>query len=352
MSQIIKNMYTVSLVGLTIIGCTSSQNKSENSIPDPVVLQSPEPFINSDDKELMMVFYLNSLQNGDLVLADPGLMNIIVFDQDGSERYRFGNQGRGPGEITEISTFFTFNDDIYIGDRSQAKILRFNANGEYLSAIDYMTHRGSYGEAMLTDTLSYVSASMGQNGSLLKWHRPSADSVAFWGEAFGEEYILGDLSIQNDYLKRGEIPPSAMNSVRFTSDGSDVYVYLNAHAIVQKYDMNGNLIWQKDVDLPINELIFEDAVKRANELNMPGVSVSFALISGFKAIGGDVYILSNYLDGQDRSLLKVSADGDVEAHYTIPSGAARLFDFTVNPETQTLYLTAPETGEVYRVSLE
>src|SRR5690606_2996627 len=185
-------------------------------------------------------------------------------------------------------------------------------------------------------------------GSLLKWHRPSTDSTAFWGEAFGEEYVFGDLSIQNEYLKRGEIPPSAMNNVRFTSDGANLYVFSNAHAIVQKYDLNGILIWQRDVQIPINELIFEDAVKRANELTMPGVSASFSLVTGFKVIGGDVYILSNHVDGHDRSFLKVSADGDVEAHYIIPTAPARFFDFTVNPENQTLYLTAPETGEVYR----
>lgn len=341
----------LALFVVILFACTSTKESPSDVIPDPIVLQAPEPFINGEDEDLMLVFYLNILHDGTIAVADPGLMKIVVFDTDGTEQYRFGSEGRGPAEITEITSFFEYNDHIYIGDRTQARLMKYSNKGEFISFLDYTTHRGSYGQIAMVDTMSYVSASMGENGTLLKWYRPSTDSTSFWGQAFGDEYVFGDLTIQNDILKKGEIPPSTMNNVILTSDKSHVYTFLTTHGVVQQYDLNGNLNWQTEVKLPINDYIFQDAVRRANELTMPGVAATFSLASGFKVIDGNVYILSNYVEKLDRSLVKISSDGLILAHYQIPATPNRYFDFTIDPKTEILYLAAPESGEIYHVSL-
>ncbi|HAC14865.1 MAG TPA: hypothetical protein DCE78_02815 [Bacteroidetes bacterium] len=285
-------------------------------------------------------------------MTDPGLKKILLFDTTGKEITRFGNEGRGPGEFVDLTRFLVFQDHFYIGDRSLNRINRYNLAGEFMDNIDYRTHRGSFGEIALTDETSYVSASMGDEGSLIKWFNPVTDSSAFWGTAKGDPYIMGDLSIQNDILKRGEIPPIDINDVKLTSDGTSVYAYLTAHGLLQKYSTEGELLWEKDVNIPVNEFIFEDAVRRAGENNMPGTMASFSYITSFKVLDGDVYILSFPYEGHPRTLLRINEFGTVTGHFHIPEPQRLYFDITVNTKTQTIYLTAPEIGEVHQVKLK
>jgi hypothetical protein len=300
----------------------------------------------------MLIFNLDRLSTGELVIADPGLSQIVVFNPDGSEQLRFGREGKGPGEITRLDNFDILNDEFYVGDRSQQFIQRYSRQGEFVSSTHYQTHRGSFGVFALTDTTSYVSASMGDSGSLIKWFNASTDSTAFWGTAKGEAYTLTDMGIMNDYLKRGEIPPSDMNEVDLVSDGNFVYAYLTAHGLVQKYDFNGELLWETDANIPVNKLIFEHAIERAKEINMPGVMASYSLISAFKVIDGDVYTLSFPVEGQPRTLLRINENGKITGHYHIQEESFNYFDFTVNTDSQMLYLGAPELGEVHRVQLD
>lgn len=337
---------------LIFIGCSNNSEESGTSIPDPIILDSPTTWIDSEASQLMMIFNIDITNSNELVITDPGLKKILLFDSDGIEKLRFGNEGRGPGEFVDLATFLVFQDNFYIGDRSLNRINRYSLSGEFIDNIDYKTNRGSFGEIALTDKTSYVSASMGENESLIKWFNPVTDSSAYWGIAKGEPYIMGDLAIQNDILKRGEIPPIDINDVKLTSDGTSVYAYLTAHGILQKYSTEGELIWENDVNIPINELIFEDAVRRAGENNMPGTMASFSYITSFKVLDGDVYILSFPIEGQPRTMLRVNASGEITGHYHIPEPQRLYFDFTVNSETQTIYLTAPEIGEVHQVKLK
>lgn len=350
MKNFFKKLGMIVLTGTVASAC--SETEPEVSVPDPVVLDQPEVFLSAESANLMLTFNVDMLSTGELVVADPGLTQIIVFNPDGAEQLRFGRQGKGPGEITNMDNFDILNDEFFVGDRSQQFIQRYNRKGEFVSSTPYQTHRGSFGVFALTDTTSYVSASMGENGSLIKWFNATTDSTAYWGVAKGEAYTLTDMGIMNDYLKRGEIPPIDMNDVDLVSDGEYVYVYLTAHGLVQKYDLNGGLLWETDANVPVNKLIFENAIERAKEINRPGVMASFSLISSFKVINGNVYTLSFPVEGQPRVLLRINKDGEITGHFHIPETSPLYFDFTVDTDTQILYLGAPELGEVHRVQLK
>lgn len=339
-------------VGIGLLASACLETEPEQSLPEPVVLDEPDVFLSAESAGLMLTFNVDLLSTGELVVADPGLTQIVVFNPDGTEQLRFGSQGKGPGEITSLDNFDILNDEFFVGDRSQQFIQRYNRQGEFVSSTPYQTHRGSFGVFALTDTSSYVAASMGENGSLIKWFNATSDSSDFWGIAKGEAYTMTDMGIMNDYLKRGEIPPSDMNDVDLVSDGEYVYAYLTAHGIVQKYDFSGNLVWETDANVPLNKLIFENAISRAKEINMPGVMASYSLISSFKAIDGDVYTLSFPIEGQPRTLLRINKNGEITGHFHIKEEGFNYFDFTVDSESGTLYLGAPELGEVHRVQLK
>lgn len=333
--------------------CSSSEPESlvENVIPEPVLLDQPEVLFDSEQANLMLVFNLDRLDNGNLVIADPGLSQIVVVDPSGTERFRFGTPGRGPGEITSLDNIDIHDGHFYIGDRAKSLIMKFDLDGNFISNLDYRTNRGSFGDFAMLNAGSYITASVGENGSLIKWHAPESGESGFWGKAEAEESDGLDMQMQNDYLKRGQIPPADMNDVDVETDGEFVYAYLNGLGRVQKYTKTGELIWDVALDIPVNKLILEQASVRAKEINAPGMRASYSLTTSFKVIDDHIYALSFPVEGMTRTLLQMDKNGKVTGHYHIPEASMLYFDFTVDRSNETLYLAAPERGEIHKVML-
>jgi hypothetical protein len=51
------------------------------------LLDQPERLFDSEQVNLKLVFNLDRMDNGDLVIADPGLSQVVVFDPSGTERF-------------------------------------------------------------------------------------------------------------------------------------------------------------------------------------------------------------------------------------------------------------------------
>lgn len=347
--QIVIGLATIAL----FTACSSNEpgNRTDNVIPDPVLLDQPEVFLDSEQANLMLVFNLDRLDNGDLVIADPGLSQVVVFDPSGTERFRFGTPGRGPGEITSLDNIDIHNGNYYVGDRSKSVIMKFDPDGNFISNLDYRTNRGSFGDFAMLNSETYITASVGENGSLIKWYAPETGESGFWGKAEAEESEGLDMQMQNDYLKRGQVAPADMNNVDVETDGEFVYAYLNGLGRVQKYSKTGKLLWDVAIDIPINNLILEQASARARGISGQGMRASFSLTSSFKIIDEYIYALSFPVEGMARTLIQMDKNGKVTGHYHIPEASILYFDFTVDRSTNTLYLASPELGEIHKVSL-
>lgn len=72
----------------------------------------------------------------DVYLVNARARQIIVFDQFGTERFRFGSDGSGPGQFEEDMRGITISEagDVYVSDPGNSRIHRFTSAGRFVSA--------------------------------------------------------------------------------------------------------------------------------------------------------------------------------------------------------------------------
>ena len=62
---------------------------------------------------------------------------MTVWDNTGTFLYKIGHQGQGPGEYSKITDFDVANQNIYLLDSGQRKILEYNLNGDFKDEYSY-----------------------------------------------------------------------------------------------------------------------------------------------------------------------------------------------------------------------
>lgn len=74
---------------------------------------------------------------GNIYVSD-GYINsrVAIFDKDGNIRGSFGEPGSGPGQFNTLHTIVTdAKDNIYVGDRGNARVQVFDTTGKFLREI-------------------------------------------------------------------------------------------------------------------------------------------------------------------------------------------------------------------------
>lgn len=70
---------------------------------------------------------------GWLIISDnKRAKSVKAFDGNGNYLHTYGNNGKGPGEYIEPTTFIVFNGEVKIYDQFQGKLVIFDINGKYL----------------------------------------------------------------------------------------------------------------------------------------------------------------------------------------------------------------------------
>lgn len=59
---------------------------------------------------------------------------VIVFNSEGSFLYNIGEKGGGPGEYTNINSFFLNGDSVYIYDNNIQKLFIYEQNGNFIGS--------------------------------------------------------------------------------------------------------------------------------------------------------------------------------------------------------------------------
>jgi hypothetical protein len=97
--------------------------------------------------------------------------------------------------------------------------------------------------------------------------------------------------------------------------------------------------------------IFEQLVERAKESSEAAMPV-VQHITSMKVVNGTAYLFWVPVEGHPRKIVKVGADGTIETIYNLPKMEPMLFDFTIDPASNTIFFTAPRMGQVYKASLQ
>lgn len=337
------------IISVAFQGCN---NQNEKSADKPITIQNFEidtlkVFTSFETHDIAQPSDVKILKNGHIAIADYGQQTISILKKDGSLIHSFGRQGRGPGEFLNIRDILTIGEHISVYDSHQNRLVVFNYSGELLRSESFSSASMNKETTLINDSL-YVIGIEGVSGSLLQVQNFKSDSVFNFGTPKAEKEQGLDLKKSKRQLKAGKVPNFFKNKVILNSDGTHIYAFFEALSELQKYDLHGNLLWSRMIDLPNNKQIFEDIVESAKEnTNARSIPV-LNYIADFLIIEDNMFILTARPSGGSQYIVKLNKQGEIVAEYSMPENATYGYDIDINPEDNTAYFTSWSAGIVYK----
>jgi len=337
---------TFAIIIITFLSGCQQEPETQNRTITPIEIEIPEMFADFERHGLQVPWQIESLPDGKIAVLDMRSNGVLIIDRDGQLVNSFGNTGRGPGEFLRAEALQKTGDHLYVIDSDLFRINRFSLSGEFKQSHTIGTRQG----VTALDEESYFDRAMGKDGHLIQKVNKEDNSTHLFGEAPGEEEQRRDLDREKTILARGEIPDSFKNTITMYYSDPYLYVFLDTISRLQKYTGDGDLVWDRPVELPENELIFNRIVERANAPGPPGAVPSYRYITSMKVIDGHTYLFWSPVANHPRKLVKVDSNGTIDAIYHIPEEEPTYFDFSIDTDNNLLYLSSPELGEIHRAS--
>ena len=337
------------LIFAFIAGCQKKQDEGAPVAITPVEIEDLELFLDYEEKGIVQPQRIEYSNNGQIIILDTKLRAVFVFNDEKELLTRFGGEGDGPGEFNSAQQMNISGDNIFVIDSELNRLNHFDVAGEFKSSSHFKDN--SYMTTISAVSKSkYFAGSWGEEKSLIKLVDLDKDTIELLGEALGEARSVMNLEEERQSLANGKLPESYKNDVILYHTSQHLYAFLKCISRLQKYDLNCDMVWDAEIDLPINKILFDRVVERAK--NAPEhVVPTFSYVTSMKVVNDEIYLLWYPAENQPRLLVKIDAEGKLAAIYDIPEEAPTYFDFSIDPENNRLYLTAPQLGQVYRVSL-
>jgi len=350
MIQITRILLTLTVAAF-LLQCSSEEQKSVIDEVETAAIENVELFIEFEQGGLLVPGQIDMLNSSDIAILDFQKNEVLVFSHESEPLFSFGGEGRGPGEALAARSMQIIENDLFVVDPEQLRVNQFTSSGEFIRSFNFDTGR-SLREITVTGNGQYISAAMGENSSLVKKRNVDEANESFFGEAMVTDFEYGDMEIERRTLQNREIPDLYKNRITTAFGDDHIYVFLDAYSKIQKYTKDGELIWDRELNLPVNEKIFDDAVQRAREPGAPNTVPSWRYITSMKVIEDELFLLWAPFEGTPRQLVRVNSAGEVEKMYHIPEEEPMFVDFAIDVDTGTIYLAAPERGEVYAGEIE
>ncbi|GAA5523451.1 6-bladed beta-propeller [Aliifodinibius salicampi] len=316
----------------------------------PEVLAKPQLFIDFEQNGMVQPSSIEMLGKSRIAVLDSKLNEVLVFNDHGAFEFRFGGKGKGPGEFSRPQYIDQSRASINVIDAELQRVNQFNYSGDFERSFTFEENPYD-GKMAVMGVGKYFVGAIGANGSLIKLVDTTKDTVNYFGEALGEENPPQRLEIARQTLAGGEIPGMYKNQVTLYLDGKHLYVFLEAYSRIQKYSIDGRLLWETAVDLPVNKLIFQKAVERAKKAPTD-VLPSYRYITSMKVVDGRVFLLWMPVEDHPRKLVRINKNGEITTIYHVPEKEPTFFDFAIDSSDNKLYLSAPQIGQVYQTNLE
>jgi|AntRauTorcE11897_2_1112592.scaffolds.fasta_scaffold00097_25 hypothetical protein len=330
-----------------IWGCGETE-RPENSEPELVTIDTLYQFMDFENHGISRPTALTLMPNGNLAVADRQIQKITIVTPDGDSVAQFGKEGRGPEEFLSPGQVEVASGMLNVVDISQYKVLEYDFDGNYIDSYGFETKAFDRNIA-LDDDREYYSAAAGEDNKLIQWTDTKTDSTFLFGEAKIEEIEEMDIEAARNDIINGRVPDYFKNNANVILGESHVYTFLDSYSELRKYDLEGNLIWEKELALPDNENLKTDIIEAAK--NVPNNLPFLRYTVDVKVIGSDIYLLGGKPSESPQHLTKINEDGMIKAFYKMSDAEMFFGSFTINPENKTIYLSEFMTGKVYKGSL-
>jgi DNA-binding beta-propeller fold protein YncE len=342
------------IIGLLFLSCRSEIQENLTVLPDPLLLEKPTIFLTSGENEIYYPDQIEFIDNTGLAVLDSQTNRIHILSHQPKTIASFGGEGRGPGETVYPRTFQVSDQFVYVVDSVLMTVHQFSFEGEFLRSFNFDT--GVF-EAVIAvaDSGIYYRSALGEDDKLILKTDTRRSVTELFGEAMGKAFHLIDMQSQRQMLQNGEIPELFKNRIIPLFNDGHLFVFLNSFSRLQKYTPEGELVWETDIDLPVNEKIFNRAVEQSRRPGDSNAVPTINYISSMAVAAGETFLLWYPRDDSPRQIVRINRDGEILAIYELPSepdNQNRSYsDIAIDPTQGYIYLTSPTTGNIYRTKI-
>lgn len=297
---------------LLLIGCQSdSEEKPFEELPvfTPTIVREFES-LGEDIFFSHLAYTTFELDDGAIFLPDRTLNKIFKISLDGNTNSIIASEGRGPGELQDI-TFATrsYNNSIIVYDQMNKKVLRFSPSGKFLEEFVLQPwERGTLSEVYELDEnhliTIYRSFEYLRNLDL----EPEAYLVIFDKEAgrYIQNVAISDRpfarNIVNDQPRGGRIVPYSSEHLRyFNHQNSNFYSLWTEEQTIASLTTSLDTANTITFDLSREQLSRDEMNAIRDDLPSSLWRNMEPLLPEYKAIADDLII-----DGQNNFWLKLN----------------------------------------------
>jgi len=253
MNKNVLKTFIIIIIVVSIFFVFRKANKYNYPDVEKILIKPNETYIIAKELGLLEPRKIAIDKNDNLYILDNKSHKIFVIDKNKNLIGKIGGLGQGPGEFLNPLNFLIYrNKEIYVLDSNNFRIQIFNLNGKLKKVIK------SYLFGMLPSTFCIDSK---RNIYLNRPHLGFLFTV-----------INEDGKIVNKFGKLTS-KKKIENEVEFVLDENDfIYASFNSKSKIRKYDINGNLIYEKDLKCKDIMLIRKqiDDIKKKKKINIKG----------------------------------------------------------------------------------
>lgn len=253
-----------------ILSCRETTTVEEVTYPE--VTYTASTFVDVDyifeneglNRPMMVRIIPNT---NELVVLDEGNVCLYVFSQDGTHLQIIGRRGQGPGEFIGPrlrdwkSTMFIEVDesgDIYVFDGRSTRISIFSKEGKL-----YNTFRLEKGVKM-SGTPSGLSITKNREivmnlpsrGYYITVYSRDGEMLREIGEI--TKYGFSGKDVEGTTFDEAHFDELYAQGYPFVDDNGNYYIFLNRDPLVKKYNENGDLVYEQQLEIPEIKTILEN----------------------------------------------------------------------------------------------
>ncbi|SMO84286.1 hypothetical protein [Gracilimonas mengyeensis] len=344
---------TILFLSLTIIliGCNDARQNTRDTSWEiqRFEIDTLTAFTDFETHNIAQPSIVQVLQNGEVAVGDFAQKSITILDKAGNILTTFGAEGRGPGEFIMPTAIKDTPGTLNVVDRGQFKVSQFSDSGEFLNSYSYKS-AGNGATAEVIDDSVFAVGTGGRGGKLVEVVDLKKDSTLAFGETMGE--AVDGIQVQKSLsqLQKGEMPAFFKNMVTLHYKEPFLYVFLNSYSILQKYTLDGDLVWEKDIKLPYNQRLIDQTIERSKQMQGRGIP-TFAFITGFRVYDDGIYMFTPGIEDDPQLLVKLDLSANIHSIHSLPGGPMSYLEFSINEQSRDLYLGSFQDGKVYRTKL-
>jgi len=328
------------------LACTA-ENKAEyqdNNGSD--ITQTVEIILSVENDEIIANPTRITASSNGFILYDDALNQIAVFTNDGDHVSTFGRQGRGPGEFQSVSTLKYDSGTIIVSDSELLRLTSFEPDGKIVSNHDLTASLFAMDNAIISSS-RYITPTNGQEGGLAKFVDSEAGNEIVFGEPVTKTPEAADFNQWHQDLSSGRVPDFFRNRIAVSGNESLFYLFLQTEGVLRQYSSDGELTWEKQIEIPEFEKEFERFVER-NKDNPPGRMYMLQYVHKMEQTEDGVYMLLRIPGEFPTTVLYVDSSGKNHRYYRFEEMDYRPTHFSFSPDRQWIYFLNTSQGIIYR----